>query len=117
MSALTINPNQPCAGESFSLIFTENPLNDFVELPDKYKRSEGDTPSSEKEKIEQGDVGKKNAHLFYSNIFCGVIRGALEVIQMKCDCEFVKDQLLGDEVNEIKVTLKEFLKEIPPDTS
>ena len=40
----------------FGLIFSENPLNDYVELPDKYK------------------------DLWYSNIICGVIKGCLETV-------------------------------------
>ena len=45
--------------KSFSLIFDENPLADFVELP------------------EDGPYEK----LWYSNVLCGVIRGALEMVE------------------------------------
>jgi len=69
----------------FSLILNDNPLIDFVELP---KHLQG---------------------LYYSNIICGVIRGALEAIQFKVSCYFVKDILRGDETNEIKVELKEII--------
>jgi len=44
--------------KSFSLVFDENPLADFVELPE-------DGPYE---------------NLWYSNILCGVIRGALEMV-------------------------------------
>jgi len=44
--------------KSFSLIFDENPLADFVELP------------------EEGPYEK----IWYSNVLCGVIRGALEMV-------------------------------------
>jgi len=44
--------------KSFSLVFDENPLADFVELP------------------EDGPYEK----LWYSNVLCGVIRGALEMV-------------------------------------
>lgn len=74
----------------FSLVFSDNPLNDFVELPDKMKK------------------------LNYSNILCGVIRGALEVMQMRVDCSFVRCPLQGDDTSEIRVTLKEMLKEEAP---
>ena len=40
----------------FSLILAENPLNDFVELPEAYTK------------------------LNYSNILCGVIRGGLDMV-------------------------------------
>lgn len=65
-----------------SLILYENPLNDFVELP-------------------------PNEKLLYSNILCGVIRGSLEMILLKVDAYFVRDTLRGDDVNEIRVVLKE----------
>jgi len=42
--------------QSFSLILDENPLSEFVELPEEYP------------------------NIFYSNILCGVIRGALEMV-------------------------------------
>ena len=45
--------------KSFSLIFEENPLADFVELPDD---------------------GKAQDELWFSNIYCGVLRGALEMV-------------------------------------
>jgi hypothetical protein len=45
--------------KEFSLIFDENPLAEFVEL----------TPAQD--------------GLYYSNILCGVIRGALEMVLMQ----------------------------------
>ena len=48
--------------KAFSLTFDENPLADFVELPDD---------------------GRAQDELWYSNILCGVIRGALEMVS--CD--------------------------------
>ena len=45
--------------KAFSLIIDENPLADFVELPDD---------------------GKAQDELWFSNIYCGVIRGALEMV-------------------------------------
>jgi hypothetical protein len=46
-------------GKSFNLVFEENPLADFVELPDD---------------------GRAQDELWYSNILCGVIRGTLEMV-------------------------------------
>lgn len=45
----------------FSLIFDENPLADFVELPDD---------------------GRAQDELWFSNILCGVLRGALEMVHI-----------------------------------
>ena len=59
---LNITPtvsNWTADNKQFSLIFEENPLADFVELPDD---------------------GKAQDELWYSNILCGVIRGALEMV-------------------------------------
>lgn len=74
-------------GKSFGVMFEENPLAEFVELPDGW-----------------GD-------LWYSNVVCGVIRGGLEMVNMKVECRFVKDRLRGDDVNEIRVSLHEILVE------
>ena len=42
---------------------------------------------------------------------CCVIRGALEMLQMRVVCTLTKDVLWGDETTEIKVVLKEILDE------
>eukprot|EP01126_Amoeba_proteus_P052531 TRINITY_DN6352_c0_g1_i10.p1 TRINITY_DN6352_c0_g1~~TRINITY_DN6352_c0_g1_i10.p1 ORF type:complete len:153 (+),score=28.79 TRINITY_DN6352_c0_g1_i10:169-627(+) len=76
---------------SFHLVLEENPLVDFVELPPEYKET-----------------------LIYNNILCGVIRGALEMVQMKVKCAVKKCPLKGHDVTQIKVTLLEHLtSEIP----
>ena len=60
--------------KQFSLVLEENPLADFVELPDD---------------------GRAQDELWYSNILCGVLRGALEMVRCKTaiasfvDAEFV----------------------------
>uniref|UniRef100_A0A7S1CY18 Trafficking protein particle complex subunit n=1 Tax=Cyclophora tenuis TaxID=216820 RepID=A0A7S1CY18_CYCTE len=74
---------------SFSLLIYENPLALFVELPQ-----------------EEGDKWKA---LKYSNLYCGIIRGALEQVNLRVECKFVKDILQGDDANEIRVELKEVL--------
>lgn len=74
-------------GTAFSLQVYENPLADYVELPPQY------------------------SGLVYSNLLCGVIRGALEMIKYRVECRFVKDGLKGEEVNEIRVELKQMVEE------
>eukprot|EP01111_Echinosteliopsis_oligospora_P004784 TRINITY_DN17858_c0_g1_i1.p2 TRINITY_DN17858_c0_g1~~TRINITY_DN17858_c0_g1_i1.p2 ORF type:complete len:188 (-),score=43.37 TRINITY_DN17858_c0_g1_i1:744-1307(-) len=77
--------------KEFSLILEENPLVEFVELPEQYNK------------------------LWYSNILCGVLRGALEMVQMKVETKFVRCVLRGDDSSEIRVILKEILAdEMPP---
>jgi len=75
----------------FSLVLEDNPLTDFVELPEKYKQK-----------------------LNYNNVLCGVIRGALEMVQMEVECKVTRDILRDDDVCEIKVHLKDYLKDEMP---
>ncbi|KAI9665364.1 MAG: transport protein particle 22 kDa subunit [Alyxoria varia] len=82
-------------GKQVSLIFDENPLADFVELPFD---------------------GKAQEELWYSNILCGVLRGALEMIQLQVETYFVSDALRGHETTEMRVNLiKHIDDEMPPD--
>lgn len=73
--------------KSFSLLIPENPLAEYVILPQQHNK------------------------LWYSNVICGVIRGALEMLNMKTNVFFVKDNLKGHQMNEIKVELKEIVKD------
>lgn len=66
-------------GNEFSLIFDSNPLVEFVELPESHST------------------------LQYSNVLCGAIRGALEMVQMEVETWFVQDILKGDNVTELRV--------------
>ena len=51
------------------------------------------------------------SELRYSNMLCGVIRGALEMVSLRVTCSFVKDALAGDDSTEIRVSLVEVLGE------
>lgn len=75
---------------TFALTFEDNPLAEFTEL------------------------GEKHNALWYSNVLCGVIRGALEMVNMKVECKFMRCRLRGDDTNEIRVALLETLVEKPP---
>jgi len=73
------------ASDEFSLIFETNPIAEFVELPDS------------------------QAGLKYSNILCGTIRGALEMVHLEVAAWFAQDNLKGDNVTELRV---KFLRKI-----
>ncbi|KAG0656739.1 transport protein particle 22 kDa subunit [Maudiozyma exigua] len=77
--------------DAFSLLIEDNPLSDFVELP--------------MDAMDQ---------LWYSNVLCGVLKGALEMVQLDCDISFVSDILRGDQQTELRIKLNKILKdEIP----
>lgn len=82
--------------ETFSLILPDpNPLTEFVELP---------ITSDEK-------IAKE---LWYSQILCGVLRGALQMVLLDCEVCFVKDSLRGDDRTELKLRLIKVLKDEVP---
>jgi trafficking protein particle complex subunit 3 len=75
------------AATAYTLVFTENPLATFVELP---KEREG---------------------LEYSQLYAGMIRGMLEMLQFDVTATVTKTVLRGHEVNEITVELKQILQD------
>ena len=60
------------------------PMSMFVELPKQFQKT-----------------------LWYSNLICGVLRGALEMVMMKIKVEFISDSLRdNDEMSLLKVEFK-----------
>eukprot|EP01083_Nonionella_stella_P031413 86036_1 len=71
--------------KEFSLELKSNPLEDFVEIPESH------------------------AGLRYCNMLCGIIRGAMEMIQLRVECSIIQDALIGEDATVIRVCLKEVL--------
>lgn len=82
--------NWSAAGDEFSLLIENNPLSDFVELPEGHRS------------------------LNYSNILCGVLRGALEMVQMDVTVWFVQDNLRGDNITELRIKFNRRLEDAVP---
>ncbi|TIC34504.1 putative TRAPP complex component Bet3 [Wallemia mellicola] len=90
---LNITPEVVHNGSNeFTLVIEDNPLNQFVVLPDTA--------------IREG--------LLYSNVLAGCIRGCLEMINISTTVDFLSDELLGQESTAIKVKLIKYLEEQVP---
>lgn len=67
--------------KEFSLIVSENPMTEYVELREDYRE------------------------LSYCNLICGVIRGCLHMLKFESRVFVLKDSLKGDDVTEIRVVV------------
>ena len=72
----------------FSIYIENNPLSEFVMLPIHLQHT-----------------------LWYSNLLCGVIKGALEKVNVKVECDFKQDKLRGHDSTEIIIKLIEFVED------
>ncbi|GMM28102.1 TRAPP complex core subunit [Martiniozyma asiatica (nom. inval.)] len=92
----------------FTLQFIDNPLSEFVELPED--------EIDQVEIIDELAIKRKDARkkLWYSNILVGVLKGALEMVQLDCEVSWISDALRGDESTLMRVKFVKVLKdEIP----
>ncbi|CAF0835195.1 unnamed protein product [Brachionus calyciflorus] len=79
--------------DEFSLIIDPNPLTEFVEFPDDGKYD----------------------NLCYSQIICGAIRGALEMVQLDVECNLNTEQHKGDSTTtEIRIKYKGIIQDAVP---
>ena len=76
--------------DEFSLILDANPLAEFIELPDHL------------------------VNLRYSNILPGIIRGALEMVQIEAKAWFMQDYLKGDATTELRIKFIKKLEDVMP---
>ncbi|PWU89888.1 putative trafficking protein particle complex subunit 3 [Trypanosoma cruzi] len=80
----TVEPLREVGTDAFSIKFAENPLALFVELPE----------------------GPLRERLWYSNVICGVVVGALGMVGFLAEATFARDMLRGDAINEILLCFK-----------
>ncbi|EER03982.1 conserved hypothetical protein [Perkinsus marinus ATCC 50983] len=89
-------------GRKCRLVLPVNPLNDFVELPMELRRPASTTAAA-------GGTDHPGPILYYSNILCGVIAGAMEQLRINVAVQFESDVLLGDEISVISLELLEII--------
>lgn len=82
--------NWSAGNDEFSLLIDQNPLTEYVELPDGL------------------------SDLTYCNLYCGVIRGALEMVQIETQVSIVQDVLRGDSTTELKIKFVKKLEDALP---
>ena len=110
---LNVGPKYKMVGELEAIIsLTENPLAEYAVLPksaSEYLRSS---------KIHSYEdvwyTAADDEQLYYSNVICGVIEGALEMVQVQVTADFISDTLLGHAQTEIKIVLKKVLDDEMP---
>ncbi|XP_062897790.1 trafficking protein particle complex subunit 3-like [Mobula hypostoma] len=69
------------AGDDCSLFLEKNPLTDYVEIPNKH------------------------SCLLYSNMICGILRGALKMVRLPVDVQLLQDSVKENNITEIRMRL------------
>ncbi|XP_051881135.1 trafficking protein particle complex subunit 3-like isoform X2 [Pristis pectinata] len=69
------------AGDDCSLFLEKNPLRDYVEIPEKH------------------------SCLLYSNMICGILRGALKMVRLQVDVQLLQDSVKDNNITEIRMKL------------
>ncbi|XP_043540793.1 trafficking protein particle complex subunit 3-like isoform X4 [Chiloscyllium plagiosum] len=69
------------AGDDCSLFLEKNPLLGYVEIPEKH------------------------SCLLYSNMICGILKGALKMVRLQVDIQLLQDLVKDDKVTEIRMKL------------
>ena len=64
--------------------------------------------------VELPDDGRATQELWYSNVLAGVLRGALEMVQIQVEPHFVSDVLRGDAQTELRIDFVKMIEEGQP---
>lgn len=98
-------------GKECTLVFEENPLIEFVELPSELvdgtlNRSSLAPSSASATTPAPASTTATNTSLVYCQLYCGVLRGALEQVQLQVECHISQDPLLTGSSQPTELRLK-----------
>ncbi|KAK6489405.1 trafficking protein particle complex subunit 3-like isoform X1 [Huso huso] len=79
------------AGDEFSLLLDSNPLEDFIE-----------------------ELPEGHSSLLYSNLLCGILRGALQTVRLAAHVELIQNGGKGEKKTEIRLSFLGRLEENLP---
>jgi trafficking protein particle complex subunit 3 len=99
---------------SYTISFTDNPLAIFVELPPSLSISSSSSTTMNQQQSSSSSSSTSNFE--YSQLFIGMIRGMLEMLQYDVSCHFTNTTLSSGNdatstTNDILVELKQILQD------